>query len=515
MSSNRLDTLTPAWDLLPEGIFVVKLAGSNPASLTYVYVNQACSEVMGFDTSTVIGRHVSEVSPAVIEGGFHLQIAKVKETQKTIELGVFPYQGTLVSRRWLCASLFPIFGDYVGVCARDVSEHKQNEIERDHLLDRYRALSSVVPDLLLVLNKDRILLACEGGGELGRCPAFSKEPNRVPKCHATRMLNPPHNPCAGKHLREVFPAQFFNVIDLAIREALMEPPKACHFTFHDDESHLDYEGRAAATESGEIVVTILRNVTTQRAFEKELEDRVARRTSDLAQSNYELQQFAYAASHDLREPLHKITAFGGRLSDHLEGQLDEKGQQYLGILINASSRLERLIDDLLDYSRAGQLEEAAPVEVNLNEFIPLVLEDLSERVLETKADIQIATELPTLWVHPSRLRRVLINLVSNALKFHKPGGVPQVAINSWVDGDSFKISVQDQGIGFDPKFTDHIFHVFTRLHTRFDYPGTGIGLALCRRLVERYGGSIEALGKPGEGTTFTVILPKVFPLEMP
>jgi light-regulated signal transduction histidine kinase (bacteriophytochrome) len=211
--------------------------------------------------------------------------------------------------------------------------------------------------------------------------------------------------------------------------------------------------------------------------------------------------------------LHKITAFGDRLQTHLEDSLDDKGRQYLDILVNASGRLERLIDDLLEYSRVGQPEENPLVEVPLQEFVGTILEDLSELVAKKKADILLSDKMPTLWTHPGRLRRVMTNLIINALKFHKPDETPKVFIGAEESEDQVVIVVRDEGIGFDPKFTDHIFHVFTRLHTCFEYPGTGIGLALCRRIVDRYGGSIVAHGESGEGATFTVTLPKVYPLH--
>jgi len=227
--------------------------------------------------------------------------------------------------------------------------------------------------------------------------------------------------------------------------------------------------------------------------------------AELRASNDELRQFAYAASHDLREPLAKMKAFGQRLQERYSDVLDERGNEYLDIMRSASDRMMTLIDDLLEYSRVGRADKRIE-RVDLNRVMTEVVSLFSERL--DGATIQFGPDLPVVHGDPVQLFTLFQNLLSNALKFRKPDLPPTVQITSTESEDSFTIEVADNGIGFEPEHAERIFRIFERLHTRFDYPGTGVGLALCRRIVERHGGSITAEGRPGEGATFRIILPK-------
>lgn len=249
----------------------------------------------------------------------------------------------------------------------------------------------------------------------------------------------------------------------------------------------------------------VRDITTVLQTQSQLEWMVGERTRQLQASNDALQSFAYAASHDLREPLNKITAFGMRISEKYSACMDPKGQQYLEIMQDAAQRMTRLIDDLLEFSRAGA-EVSPPVEVDLNEILSDVLSDLELPITESQAMVEL-TQLPTIIGHPARLRQVFQNLLSNALKFRQPNREPRIHVSGWVEDGKAILKVKDNGIGFDSQYAERIFTVFTRLHTRFEYPGTGIGLALCRRILDQYGGKISAQGVPNEGATFTVVLP--------
>ncbi len=228
-------------------------------------------------------------------------------------------------------------------------------------------------------------------------------------------------------------------------------------------------------------------------------------TDKLKSSNDELQQFAYAASHDLREPLAKIQAFGKRLEARYADELDERGKEYITVMRSAATRMTRLIDDLLTFSR---IERNGPphVAVPLKKVIPEVLSLLSESL--NGAEISCAPDLPTVYGDESQFFILFQNLLSNSLKFHKPDTPAKVWISATENENNFVIKVRDEGIGFSPEHDERIFKIFERLHTRFDFPGTGIGLALCKRIAERHGGTITAVGRPGEGATFRVALPK-------
>ncbi|HEV3468033.1 MAG TPA: ATP-binding protein [Pyrinomonadaceae bacterium] len=229
----------------------------------------------------------------------------------------------------------------------------------------------------------------------------------------------------------------------------------------------------------------------------------------LESSNRELQDFASVASHDLQEPLRKIQAFGDRLKTKYGDALGDGGRDYLERMQNAASRMQTLINDLLTFSRVTT--KAQPfVAVDLREVAGGVVSDLEARVERSGGRVEMG-EMLTLEADPLQMRQLLQNLIGNALKFHRPGEPPLVRV--WceraasVAGDLCRIHVADNGIGFDEKYLDRIFTVFQRLHGRQAYEGTGVGLAVCRRIAERHGGSITAASQPGRGSTFLVTLP--------
>ena len=230
-----------------------------------------------------------------------------------------------------------------------------------------------------------------------------------------------------------------------------------------------------------------------------------RRAAELARSNEELDQFASIASHDLQEPLRKVRTFTEQLVVIEGDHLSETGRDYLQRTNAAAERMQRLIEDLLRFSRVTT--QGHPFQpVNLGEITRQVLIDLEAQVEDTNAVVHVGT-LPTINADELQIRQLVQNLVSNALKFHREGVPPEVEIDATVADGWVKLSIQDNGIGFDPRYNQRIFRVFERLHGRTEYPGTGIGLALCRKIAERHGGQIVAESQSDVGSTFIVTLP--------
>ncbi len=246
------------------------------------------------------------------------------------------------------------------------------------------------------------------------------------------------------------------------------------------------------------------------------EDELEQKIQQLAQSNAELEQFAYVASHDLQEPLRKIEAFGDRLQSKYKDELGDKGKEYIDRMQNAAGRMRILIQDLLEFSRVSG--KTQPFDsINLREIILGVLSDLETRIEETGSFVEVGP-LPTLDADPLQMRQLFQNLLGNALKFRKPEENLKVSIQSKTSQsppksgkpkfiETCQITVTDNGIGFEQKYTDRIFKVFQRLHSKSEYAGTGIGLAVCSKIVERHGGTISAESVPGQGATFIVTLP--------
>lgn len=261
-----------------------------------------------------------------------------------------------------------------------------------------------------------------------------------------------------------------------------------------------------------LVVAVSRDMTEQRLAEFRSE-RVAER---LEESNRDLLEFAQVASHDLQEPLRKVTAFSERLASSLDGELDEKGQDYMRRMNGAVSRMQSLIDDLLTFARVTT-RGTAMTPTSLRPIIENVLTDLEIAIEESGAVVEVG-RMPTLPADPSQLGQLFQNLIGNAIKFKSDDVPPEIAIrarhikktslgtddppNGWYD-----ITIVDNGIGFDEKYAAKIFAPFQRLHGRSEFEGTGVGLSVCRRIVERHQGSIAASSTIGDGATFTIRLP--------
>lgn len=243
-----------------------------------------------------------------------------------------------------------------------------------------------------------------------------------------------------------------------------------------------------------------------------LEATVQARTADLQQaneslkvSNQDLEQFAYIASHDLREPLRKVKSFSELLAKRYQGQLDETADRYIHYITDGAVRMQALINDLLAYSRWGK-QDLVNVMSDLNQVLSRVLETLSDTIHGKKAIVQADT-LPVLSIDALQIEQVFKNLIDNALKYSRDDCPPHITITAKKRDSDWLIAVQDNGIGIEAKFCDRIFILFQRLHTQSEYSGTGIGLAICKKIIERHGGDIGMTSTPHHGSTFWFTLP--------
>jgi PAS domain S-box-containing protein len=267
-------------------------------------------------------------------------------------------------------------------------------------------------------------------------------------------------------------------------------------------------------------VTVWHDITERKQMEEdlrrsrdELELRVQERTTELnsymaklERSNQALQDFASIASHDMQEPLRKVISFGNMLRQKCGDSLEQSGNDYLNRMLDATERMQSLLTGLLEYSRVTTTTESFK-EVDLSELISEVLSDLEVRIIKTGGEVHVGT-LPVISADPTQMRQLFQNLIGNALKFHKQGEKPMVQVRSVCNTDSgCQIILEDNGIGFEEQYLDRIFAPFQRLHGRSEYEGTGKGLAICKKIVERHGGSITATSTPGKGTAFIINLP--------
>jgi PAS domain S-box-containing protein len=255
---------------------------------------------------------------------------------------------------------------------------------------------------------------------------------------------------------------------------------------------------------------VVRDVTER----KRAEEALRARGEALARSNAELEQFAYVASHDLQEPLRMVASYTQLLARRYQGKLDPQADTYIRFAVDGAQRMQALINDLLALSRVGT-QQRAMRPVDTARVIANVLKWLGSALEESGGTVEVEGALPTVLGDAGQLEQLFQNLVANALKFRRPDVAPRVVVRavraSDADGAPWQFTVRDNGIGFEPQFADQIFVVFQRLHTRTEYPGTGVGLAICRKIVERHGGTIWAEATPGEGAAFHFTLPDADP----
>jgi len=262
------------------------------------------------------------------------------------------------------------------------------------------------------------------------------------------------------------------------------------------------------------IIGASRDVTRMRKYEHTLEQKI----QQLNRSNADLEDFAYIASHDLQEPLRKIITFGERIVDKYNSELGEEGVHYLQRMMNAAGNMRSLIESLLEFSRLRLKNEPSQL-TDLNKTLTSVLSDLELKIEETGAIITHNT-LPQLYGYPAQLNQLVLNLVNNAIKFTPAGESPIINItceklsNTQKENYSlnprqqwYEIRFADQGIGFEQEHANRIFQLFQRLHGKSEYAGSGIGLSICKKIVENHGGQIFATSQPGHGAVFTVLLP--------
>lgn len=244
-----------------------------------------------------------------------------------------------------------------------------------------------------------------------------------------------------------------------------------------------------------------------RQLNQELEGRdqeLAEKAEALRKSNRDLEHFAYVVSHDLQEPLRMVGSYTQLLARRYKGQLDDDADKFIGFAVDGAARMKRMISDLLTYSRAaapGQSQEPTPLDAALDQ----ALENLEWSIQQSGAVVH-RSPLPTVIANGGQLTQVFQNLVGNGIKFRADGRTPEIHVAAEESDGSWVVSVRDNGIGIEPDCTERIFSVFERLHQPKEYSGTGIGLAICERIIERHGGRIRVESEPGHGSTFSFTL---------
>lgn len=529
--------------------------------LTIVAANDAYLRITASRRDDLIGRNLFDVFPNEPDdpnnkGALQLResLERVLHTGEPDTLAIIPYTvprhtptGIVVEERYWSATHTPILNDRGDV--KYILQHTVDVTELHHLKQELRTAEAALDT---GISREQL-----EGGVLHRAQAvqeanvilesqrkhllklFEEAPGfiavlRGPE-HVVQIANNTYRQLVGQRdvvgmrVADAFPEVvgqgFFELLDqvyqtgepyvgrrerIRLRRRPDAPPEEVYVDFIY-QPIFEADGTISGIfVEGHEVTDLVRAQEELQELNQKLEQRVEARTAELEARNRELQEFAYVASHDLQEPLRKVSSFADLVLAEFGDVLGEEGRHYLLRMQNAARRMATLIQDLLAYSRVSTRARGFE-RVNLNQIANEVLNDLQILIEETQGRVELDS-LPEIDADPLQMRQLFQNLIANALKFHRPDVPPVVEVYGHTETDEeggpiCVLEFKDNGIGFPQQYVDRIFAPFQRLHSREEYQGTGIGLAICRRIAERHNGTITARSTPGEGSVFIVRLP--------
>lgn len=448
--------------------------------------NAGAERIKGYRAEEIIGKHFSIFYPQeAIDRGwpqFELNLAasegRFEDEGWRIRKDGSRFWANVVITAWKNED-----GQLLGYLkiTRDLTQRRETELALRDSEERFRHLAMSVDEYaFILLDPDGYITSWNPGAE------------KIKGYHSEEII--------GKHFSIFYPGDAVDkdwpAHELAVARSAGR--------FEDEGWRVRKDGSRFWAN---VVITAFKDDAGQlRGFWKITRDLTERKIAEdrLKRSNKELEQFASIAAHDLQEPLRKIQAFGDRLQTRAT-TLDAQGRDYLERMLASAVRMRTLINDLLTFSRITS--KAQPfVRVALADLVREVTTDLEVHIQQTRGRVEIRS-LPTLDADPLQMRQLFQNLIGNALKFRRPEEPPVITIDSQPAGSFWQISIRDNGIGFEETYRERIFEMFQRLHGRNEYEGTGMGLAICRKIVERHRGWIAAQSTPGKGTTFIVKLP--------
>lgn len=465
--------------------------------MRFLYINNAITVSTHRPRTYFLGKSLSElgidsqlippVSP-IFERAFTTGYKETVEYTYSTPHGTLVFHTLVIPERNSSGSVETILA-----LARDITELKQAEKALQESESRLNAILQSTRAIIYLLDRDDRLLHANRrfeelyGSSTEQVVGKAFRELTSPEV-AEKIVSVSHQVFENKVARE-----FEEVIPLADGE---------HIFSSIYSPLLDEAGNVYA-------VVCLSYDTTER---KRAEDALTEYAQKLERSNQELEQFAFTASHDLQEPLRKVRAFSEQIQVKYGAAIGEEGREFIHRMNVAVRRMEEMISSLLAYSRVTTKPQPF-TRVDLNAIVQSVLVDLDVRIEQTKGRVEVG-DLPVVMADPMQMRQLMQNLIGNALKFHQPKIAPVVRISSQTVAlrgrDWIEIRVEDNGVGFDEKYTHLVFQPFQRLHGRSEYEGSGMGLAICRKIIERHGGEISVRSIVNAGTTFTIL----FPIEM-
>lgn len=455
------------------------------------HVNDNFCRISKYDKNELIGQ-----DHRIINSSYHGKDF-IKELWVTIANGRI-WQGELKNRAkdgthyWVDTTIVPFLDDkgkpyqYVAIRS-DITERKLAQEKNIHLLENitnaYNERNTIlesIADAFFAVDKNWIV------------SYWNKTASKVLGKSKKEML--------GNSLWDVF-ADAIDSTSYQQYNQAVKTNAAVHF--EDYYAPLEQWFEISAYPTGNGLSVYFKDITERKLYEirlTELNQNLRTQTKELAISNAELEQFAYVASHDLQEPLRMVTSFLTQIEKKYAAIIDDKGKQYIHFAVDGAKRMRQIILDLLEFSRVGRAEESVE-SVDLNVIVNDIIVLYRKKIEDKKATIMVE-KLPVIRTSVVPLRQVFQNLISNALKYHKAGKAPLLNISFMDNSKYWQFAVKDNGIGIDPEYFDKIFIIFQRLHNKDEYSGTGMGLAVTKKIIENLGGKIWVESEEGEGTTF-------------
>ncbi len=460
------------------------------SDLNITRFNHACERLTRRGADEVVGKHLRVLFPDESVDDSLLQIARTAQGVywEAVEVPILRADGQVRIAVWNSANIYDAEKRLVATIAQgtDVTESRATERKlRDSEL-RFRSIVDCSPTAIYLYHlesDDRLVLTAAN-------PASDV------------IIGIDHSTLLGKTIEEAFP----NLVQTEIPDMYRAiargelPPRTFEIPYGDNRFSGYYLVTVFQTGPDLVAVDFL-DISDRKRAEEEL----AARSEDLQRSNAELERFAYVASHDLQEPLRMVASYTQLLQRRYEGRLDADADEFIGYAVDGANRMQRLINELLAYSRVGS-QGVEFVEADLEQVFGEVMKALSVSITESEAVIR-HEPLPTVACDPTQIGQVFQNLIANAIKF-RGEDAPLIYVGVESTEAEWVFSVQDNGLGIEPEYFERIFVIFQRLQSRADYPGTGMGLAICKRIVERHGGRTWVESTPGQGSTFYFTLPK-------
>jgi len=441
----------------------------------FTHMNKHGLEIMGNSLPDLVGRNLFDVFPELKNTIFYNHLENVRKTGEPSKFEFYYEHYDL----WFDERIYKTEKGY-SVFFVDITITKNFLLELEKAYEKKNEILQSITDAFLALDKDF---------------NFTYVNNE-----AVRIFEVEKEKLIGRNLWDIFPlahgTKVYNKFEESIRDN-----KSNSFEYYYPPTKIWFMVNCYPSESG--LSVYFRNISDKKASEFELKNL----NHTLKQKNQELEQFAFVASHDLQEPLRIVASFMELLKQQYSERLDDNALKYINYAIEGSHRMKQIIIDLLEYSRAGDAN-AKIEKVDCNRLMEQVKGLLDDTINSKNAKV-ICEDLPALQYNHTALRQVLMNLIGNGLKYTKRDQEPKIEISHTEDDHFHKFSVKDNGIGIDPAHHDQIFTIFKRLHGKTEYKGTGIGLAICKKIVEKYGGAIGVDSAQGKGSTFYFTIPKV------